>query len=195
MDLVRQLAPLMTPYLSITGLTGGHYTYKKRFADKPFPIVDLTMHQKKGALGGMLYMAIAAGANLQALARGQKLYVGSQSGPDRMFRGDGLRGGNFHHAQMRAGNNGQSLESYLAKGGKADVYAVSNAHLIELAESSSLLRGLLPMARGEVTLSRGRDYAGYWFEQLILRDELPQWAWNTQGIHAEAREVLAAYGV
>lgn len=36
-----------------------------------------------------------------------------QSGPDRMFRGDGQpKAMNFHHAQMRDGRNGQGLEHY-----------------------------------------------------------------------------------
>lgn len=194
-QLIREIAPYAVPYISITGLAGQSYTYRKRFGEKQFPVVAHTMHLKKGGVGAMMYLAVAAGADLLALKDGQRLYVGSQSGVDRMFRGDGLKGRNFHHAQMREGNGGHGLERYLAGGGAVDVYAIASEKLIKLTATSVRMRNLGPMARGEVTLPRGRDYAGYWFEQLVLREEHRQWAWNTHGVQAEARAVFEAYGI
>lgn len=56
------------------------------------------MHGKKCSGGSWLYIAIDDNADLSTLNNEQKLYVGSQS-QDRMFRGDGLKGKNFHHAE------------------------------------------------------------------------------------------------
>ena len=195
MDIVSELVPHMAPYLSINGLTGATYTYKARFGDKRFPIVEHKLHQKKGGTDSMLYLSIAADADLNALKPGQKLYVGAQSGIDRMFRGDGLKGQNFHHAQMRDGNAGCGLNSYLAAGGKVVIYAVNSMLLTKLTEKNTRFMGMAPMAKGSVKLSRGRDYAGFWFEQLILREEKSHWSWNSQGIQSEAQAILARHGV
>ncbi len=195
MEIIQDLSQHLVPYITLNGMTGELYTYEKRFGNKRFPVIEHTMHQKKGSLGSILYMAVESGANLRTLTKKQKLYVGSQSGPDRMFRGDKLKGTNFHHAQMRDGHNGHSLERYMEEGGKVDIYAVPSVRLIALADTSSKYKPLLPMAKGIVTLPRGRDYAGYWFEQLILREELAQWAWNTKGIDADAKAIFVDHGI
>lgn len=195
MDFIATIASHLTPYITISGLAGRSYTYKKRFGDQQFPVLTHTMHQRKGALGAMLYVAVAAEADLRQLRTGQKLYVGSQSAIDRMFRGDGMKGQNFHHAQMRDGNRGQGLEAYVARGGKVAIYALSSAKLAELAESVPALRNMRALTRGEVSLSRGRDHGGFWAEQIILRDELAQWAWNTQPASSEALAVLREQGL
>jgi hypothetical protein len=153
------------------------------------------MRRRKCGADSILYMAIAAGTDLWSPRLGQKLYVGSQSGIDRMFRGDGLKGQNFHHAEMRNGNNGQGLINYLTSGRQVDIFQIDSTKLVELTETVPRFLRLVPMARGIVTLPMGRNYAGYWFEQLILREERNQWAWNSQGIQAEAQQVFATHGV
>lgn len=195
MDIVQELAPIMRPYISITGASGSYYTYKKKFGERRFPAVEIRMRTAKGSFGAMLYIAVEAGSDLSNLAPGQKLYVGSSSAKDRMFRGDGFDGKNFHHEQMRTGNKDRNLERHIALGGQVDVYAASAAQLATLADTSERFKGMLPMARGEVALSRGRNHAGYWFEQLILRDQGSDWAWNSQGAHADAAAQLRARGL
>lgn len=195
MDLIATLASHLTPYITISGLAGHTYTYRKRFGDRQFPVMAHTMHQRKGAPGAMLYVAVAAEADLHQLKQGQKLYVGSQGSVDRMFRGDGLNGGNFHHAQMREGNHGQGLETHVACGGKVVIYAISSSKLAELADSIPQLRKFKQLASGEVALSRGRNHAGFWAEQTILRDELAQWAWNSQGTSSDSLAILRRCGI
>ena len=51
------------------------------------------------------------------------------------------------------------------------------------------------LASGIETLFRGGNYAGYWFEQLILREEFKQWAWNSKGADSNALQSLARYSV
>ena len=106
-----------------------------------------------------------------------------------------MKGGNFHHAQMREGNNGQGLLSYLARGRKVTIYRVSSADLMRLVDANSCMARYKPLVSGQLALSRGRDFAGYWFEQLILREEKCEWAWNTQGAHADAIQAMAAVGI
>lgn len=195
MDLIATIASQLTPYITISGLAGRTYTYRKRFGDRQFPVMAHTMHQRKGAPGAMLYVAVAAEADLSQLKQGQKLYVGSQGSVDRMFRGDGLNGENFHHAQMRDGNRGQGLETYVARGGKVVIYAVSSSKLAELAGKAPQLQNFKPFATGEAALSRGRNHAGFWAEQIILRDEHGQWAWNTQGASSDSLAMLKQYGI
>lgn len=195
MDITSLIAASAIPYISINGFTGGTYTYKARTKDLRHPIVEHRAHERKASAGSMIYLAVDSEANLLDLKAGEKLYVGSQSGIDRMFRGDGMKGGNFHHAQMREGNNGQGLLSYLARGRKVTIYRVSSADLMRLVDANSCMVRYKPLVSGRLALSRGRDFAGYWFEQLILRDEKSEWAWNTQGAHADAVQAMAAVGI
>lgn len=195
MDIISILAASAVPYIEINGLTGGTYTYKARTQDQRHPIVDHRMLEKKASAGSMLYLAVDADAELKKLKSTEKLYVGSQSDTDRMFRGDGMKGLNFHHAQMREGGGANGLISYLAKGKKVKIFRISSSDLKRLTESNLAMARYKPMVNGQLSLSRGRNFAGYWFEQLILRDEKPDWAWNTQGAHADAVAAMAAYGI
>lgn len=194
MDFVATIAPHVTPYLTISGLTGRTYTYEARFKKRRFPVLNHTMHQEKCAPGAMLYMAVAADADVRQLKPGEKLYVGSQCANDRMFRGDGLDGENFHHAEMREGNLGQGLEAYVAQGGKVTIYTLASATLVRLAAKVPALRKMGALARGEANLPL-RYHGGYWAEQLILRDEFAQWAWNTQPASYKALAVLREHGL
>ena len=195
MDIIKQLAPHFNPYISITNVSDNTYTYDARTKDKKLPVLNHILHQKKNCGDSMLYIAIPAGANVNKLNHGEKLYVGSQSATDRMFRGDGMKGLNFHHAEMRNGNNGNSLITYLNSGRSVDILNLKSQHLIELTKILPSFSKIEKLASGIDKLLRGGNYAGFWFEQLILRDELKDWAWNTKGADANALQALTRYGV
>lgn len=195
MDITSLIASAAVPYIAINGLSGKTYLYKVRTQEQKHPVVDHRMFERKASAGSMVYFAVDSEANLHNLKPGEKLYVGSQSSSDRMFRGDGMNGENFHHAQMREGNAGEGLLTYLAKGRKVTIYRVSSLDLKRLVETQSSMSRYQPMVNGQLALSRGRDLAGYWFEQLILREEKSEWAWNTQGAHADALKAIATVGI
>ena len=113
-------------------------------------------------------------ARLEALAQHERLYVGSQT-TDRMFRGDGMRGSNFHHAQMRAGNGADTPEAMLRSGQRIEIYRLDASSLKqEVADRPGLdaMRGLL---------ANQTKHPGYWLEQFILHQEQGNWRWNTSG--------------
>ena len=73
------------------------YNYLARKVENE-PVIEVTRHAQKCRIGeSWMYIAVPSGARLIDLGREEKLYVGAQT-TDRMFRGDGLGGDNFHHA-------------------------------------------------------------------------------------------------
>jgi hypothetical protein len=100
MDIISRLSSHFERYLTIERVhASATYDYRAR-GMYGLPVFVTTMHRPKCAGGSWTYIAVAHGANPAALIPGERLYVGSQT-MDRMFRGDGMRGTNFHHAQMR----------------------------------------------------------------------------------------------
>jgi hypothetical protein len=186
MDIVHLLAPFFERYITINGVVPGRtYNYAKR-GFKNLPVMDLTMHRTKCKPGSWLYVALKAGVPLSGLGQGDKLYVGSQTA-DRMFRGDGLAGRNFHHAQMRSGNGDSNLETFVRNGGRADIYRASSASLNEAVDRDEHLKRLAVFVR------QPSKHIGYWFEQAILTFEQDQWAWNTRQAESKAKNFVALF--
>ncbi len=115
MDIISTLAPLFERYITLESVhPSATYNYKAR-GMFGLPVFESTMHRPKCSGGSWTYVAVPGGAKLEALAAHERLYVGSQTG-DRMFRGDAMGGRNFHHAQMRSGNGGDTPEALLRSG-------------------------------------------------------------------------------
>lgn len=205
MPVTTLFAPSFKPYLSIDGIKIGHtYRYQAREDKLPngervpkfYPVVECRMHRTKHRLTPIVYIAVKAGADVCHLQPGEKLYVGSQTTADRMFRGDVPRGVlNFHHAQMRTGRNGANLQTYLEAGGKVDIYLAESDDLCGLVSTMPEHANLNRLLSGQVPFSHAthlkyKYHTGYWAEQLILRDELSQWAWNSEAPTKLAREAM-----
>ena len=137
----------------------------------------------KCKVSSWLYIAVLAGANLPSLTRREKLYVGSQT-VDRMFRGDGMGGQNFHHAAMRSGNGEDNLENILCYGEKVHIYLISGTSIAKAVEEVQYLGPFKPL------LHQPREHVGYWFEQFILYSEGKEWRWNKASAEAKARRVF-----
>ena len=183
--MVGPLAPWFERYITINRLVPGKtYNYAKR-GFKNLPVMDITMHRPKCTPDSWLYVTTPVPASLSKLSPADKLYVGSQTA-DRMFRGDGLKGSNFHHAQMRAGNGERNLEAFVRAGGKVDIHRASSAALREAVKKVDRLRCF------SILLQQPTKHAGYWFEQAILALEPGQWAWNTQGAEDKAKNIVAS---
>lgn len=195
MNLIAKIAQVAKPYITISGFTGETYTYAARTKNFAHPVVDHVMHEAKVLAGQMIYFVVPSDADLQSLNPREKLYIGSQGNTDRMFRGDNMGGKNFHHLQMRDGNGKPSLISYLRASGRLTIYRAASSDLSRMISEDTLLKPMLPLADGRIKLSRGRDHIGYWLEQLALRDELPEWQWNSAGAQAEAVAILKQLGL
>lgn len=182
-DLIRALSSHLEPYITLERVhPTATYDYKARDMFR-MPVIETTTHQPKVSDGSWLYVAVRAGAKLDALDPRDKLYVGSQT-VDRMFRGDGMKGRNFHHAQMRAGNGADTLCAYLRAGGRVTIHRISQDKLAQAVQAPALQRlGAL--------LSMHDKHLGYWFEQYVLAAEGDQWRWNTAGADAAAHRLLA----
>jgi len=185
LDFVRLLAPYFEPYITVNRiLPGSTYDYVKR-GFKGLPVLDITMHQPKCTPGSWLYVAVKAGATLARLEPDEKLYVGSQTA-DRMFRGDGMKGKNFHHAQMRAGNGDRNLENYVRAGGRVDIHRSRGNTIRRAIDEGKALKGFAPL------VAQATKHIAYWVEQIILASEPGQWAWNTNGADTATRRFVAS---
>lgn len=185
MNTLRLISPHLTPYLSITGLTGRTYTYRARYGDQPWPVVDLVMHRPKISGGSWLYVATDSEAG--PIRKCNLLYVGSQT-VDRMFRGDGMDGRNFHHEQMRNASSPMNMVRYLREGGKVHIHVISGPELASLAHSQPDWGDLRPL------VAQPSKHLGYWFEQAILMETKNHWIWNTNGPDRQAVQVLKTIG-
>ena len=186
MDVVELLAPYFERYVTLERVHPTKtYSYKAR-GFFGWPVIEITMHKPKCSAGSWLYLAAPVGADLAKLRPTEKLYIGSQTA-DRMFRGDGMDGLNFHHAQMRAGNGDDTPVNYLKAGGRIDLYRMAEPSMKRaLAEVSSLERIASPLA------AMTRKHLGYWLEQVILAKYSKQWRWNTAAANREAVRLVAA---
>ena len=197
MSTIRKLSRYFQRYITITGFTGETYTYVARSRDKKnpekYPVLDCQLHREKCKPGSWLYIAVEGNSDLINLDNAQKLYVGSQK-KDRMFRGDGLNGVNFHHREMRKGNGQNNLEEYLQKGGTVDIYIISKDVLERAARESPELKYIAQiLADDKLKEDKSVDFPGYWYEQTILYEEKSSWSWNTKGATSNAQEVINKY--
>lgn len=185
MNALEMLAPYFERYLTLERVhPTATYNYRARgFLN--WPVIDLTMHRPKCTPGSWLYVAVPTDTALSRLSADQKLYVGSQTG-DRMFRGDGMRGCNFHHAQMRAGNGGDTLIGYLLSGQRVDIHRVGESSMRRaLSEVLSLTKVACALK------SMTKKHLGYWLEHLILALEPKQWRWNTAAADRHAVRIAS----
>jgi hypothetical protein len=185
-DLLASLAPHFERYLTLQRVhPTATYNYKARGFFN-WPVIDVTMHRPKCTPGSWLYVAVLKDADLSSLRSDEKLYIGSQTG-DRMFRGDGMSGRNFHHAQMRAGNGDDTPVNYLRSGRRVDLHRLGEGSMRRaLAEVPSLSK--LAVAINSST----RNHLGYWLEHLILAKEPKHWRWNTAAADREAVRMMSA---
>lgn len=183
MSLINHLAPRFERYLTLERVhPQATYNYKARnFFD--LPVIESTFHAPKCRPDSWLYVAAPTGIFLADLSSSDKLYVGSQTA-DRMFRGDGKGGKNFHHAQMRAGNGNDTLVEYLRAGHRVDIHRIAAAALRQAVAETAPLRCLTPL------LGQPTQHVGYWFEQLVLHQEGRAWRWNTAPVEGPALAVL-----
>jgi hypothetical protein len=198
-NIVNLLAKHFTPYISVTGLVENQtYPYReseKGFPNERFPIVSLVLHLEKckGKGKSWLYIAVDEDADLSTLDDKQQLYVGSQT-EDRMFRGAGLKGKNFHHNEMRKGNGEQNLINYLQSEKKVKIYVIAGSKLSSLVEQLEDFKGLPPLIN-RPSFNSKENHPGFWFEQLILRESSTQWAWNTNGADKKAIKIMNELGL
>lgn len=183
MSVLASLAPYFEHYLTLVHPTAT-YNYKARGFFN-WPVIDVTMHRPKCTPGSWLYVAVPAGADLAALRHYERLYIGSQTG-DRMFRGDGMRGCNFHHAQMRAGNGDDNPINYLRSGRCVDLHRVNEA---SMKRALSDVPSFVALAAILNTVTK--SHLGYWLEHIVLAAEARQWRWNTAAADHEAVRVAA----
>lgn len=154
-----------------------HRTYN--YAKRGFfglPVIDVERHGPKCRIGEpWIYFAVPGEARLAALSLHDRLYVGAQT-QDRMFRGDGMGGDNFHHAEMRAGKGNDSLVAMLKTGTKIAIYRALAERVAEVIKSSPDLDRLQALAQQPRTSTK---HLGWWYEQYMLHSEAGQWRWNS----------------
>ncbi|MFB9886909.1 hypothetical protein [Balneatrix alpica] len=179
LDLIPEISSLAQKYVTLNGInpskTYDYVTKTRKF--RGLPIIDSILHARKCGSGeSWLYVAVPLGAELSQLSAQDRLYIGAQT-QDRMFRGDGLNGKNFHHAEMRAGKGEDNLENYLKSGKKAVIYRF-NAYRIEaLVRRQPQLSELLVLLDQRRTPTK---HLAWWFEQYALYCEPNVWRWNVQ---------------
>jgi hypothetical protein len=183
-NLIAHLTPVAERYLTLLRVhPSKRYNYAKRgYFD--LPVIEVERHGPKCKIGeSWLYFAVPSDAKLGSLDPNDRLYVGAQT-QDRMFRGDGLDGDNYHHAEMRKGNGENNPVSFLGTGKQIVIFrarADSIAHLV------SRVSELQPIQLLAEQPSTPKKHLGWWYEQYVLYSEQKQWRWNT----AEADKSLA----
>lgn len=192
MDTLALVAPHLQSYLTINTFADYTYTYAARTGSKPWQGVECIWHRKKISGGSWLYVATDASEGPAAGPAARLLYVGSQTA-DRMFRGDfpsghPLKGKNFHHAQLRNDGGADNLVEHLARGHKAHIHVIPGEVLTRLTAERREWARLAPLTR------QPSDHVAYWFEQAILMESKPRFAWNVRNADANAMNVLRALG-
>jgi hypothetical protein len=191
-DLLPFIAPLFEHYVTLHRVHPRRtYCYEKRGVSG-FPVIECTRHRPKCKEGdSWLYVATSTGADLRRLQKDEKLYVGSQT-QDRMFRGDGLDGANFHHAEMRKGNKFDTSDTpvaFLQSGRAIEIYRIPSAAIAAVVSKTPELTFLAPLPRQSRT---SRKHLGYWFEQYMLVVEPPPlWRWNSSTANRALAHILA----
>ena len=187
-SLLPQLASSFSRYLTIENANPNKtYNYATR-GHFNFPIFKVTQHAPKCKIGeSWLYIAVPVGSSIRALAENERLYVGAQT-QDRMFRGDGMGGNNFHHAEMRAGNGQDNPELFLKSGNKIEILRISADSIIEKVASAPELTCLALLLQQP---KHAKRHIGWWFEQYLLFTEPKRWRWNTDPADKIVGQVLA----
>ena len=187
MDILRYLAPSFEHYLTLERV---HPTRTYNYAKRGYvglPVIEVAQHRPKCKIGeSWLYVAIPADARLGALNSAEKLYVGAQT-QDRMFRGDGMRGSNYHHAEMRAGNGNDNPISFLNGARKIHIHRISADAIGAIVSKTPAMTSLAKLLLQPRT---ARKHVGYWFEQFILFHEHAHWRWNTAPAEDGVRRIL-----
>lgn len=170
------LSPVAERYLTLLRVhPTKRYSYEKRGL-RDLPVIEIDQHAPKCKQGeSWLYFAVPASADLRALRPDERLYVGAQT-QDRMFRGDGLNGSNYHHAEMRAGNGTDTPVDFLSVGHQIAIYRVSADRIADQVRRTPVLEPLTALL---VQPRTPRKHLGWWFEQYILFAERGLWRWNT----------------
>jgi len=186
-DLIQNISPLAQKYITLKRVnTSQTYNYAAR-GFYELPVIDTVLHAPKCSIGeSWLYFAIPSNIALNLLKPDDRLYIGAQT-QDRMFRGDGLGGNNFHHAEIRAGNGADTPVAFLKSGREVTIYRV-NAFKIE-----ALLHREVELASLKALLNQKRTakkHLSWWFEQYVLYSEPTQWRWNTD---PASKEVSALF--
>lgn len=175
-DFFEFIIPFGEKYIELVNVSDNEtYDYKARnMFNLPVIKNNRLLYKCKNGESWM-YIAIPSEKTLTTLSDNDYLYVGAQT-QDRMFRGDGFKGANFHHKEMRAGNASDSLVNYLKVTGSVDIYRF-DAYQIEKA---ILQTECLPV---EFLIHKPRTktkHLGYWFEQYLLKQKSHLWRWNTK---------------
>ncbi len=175
-SLIPHLSAVAERYLTLLRVDPQRtYDYAARKL-RGLEVIEVDHHAPKCRVGeSWLYFAVGASTDLTAMTSEDRLYVGAQTG-DRMFRGDGLKGKNFHHAQMRAGNGKDTLSSYLIGGRQIAIYRVPAAVIARQVQDTAILQPLRILLSQPVTSVK---HLGWWFEQYVLFTERGLWRWNT----------------
>jgi hypothetical protein len=170
-DLLCALAESFEHYLTLVRVVPGKtYDYAAR-GDFNLPVIEHVRHANKCApVGEWTYIAVPSGEDLMSLGPNSRLYVGAQTS-DRMFRGDKIKGENFHHRQMRRGKTDDNLVNYLSSTGAVDIHRLP---LHSLRSERAVDWAVEKLARLPTS---NRSHLGYWVEQLLLAQH-PGWRWN-----------------
>ena len=151
------------------------YNYKARGFSN-LPVVQHEIHAPKCAQGeSWTYYVLPVGVKPNEAGEEHRLYVGAQT-QDRMFRGDGLKGNNYHHAEMRAGKNGNNLVSYIRAHGSVVIYRVNAAKVVALINSNTGLSSLELLLQQPIS---SKKHMGWWLEQYMLYSQPNIWQWNS----------------
>lgn len=175
-NLISYLAPVAEHYLTLRKV---NLTKRYNYAARGFinlPTIEVDQHGSKCKQGeSWLYFAVPAVASLTSLTPEDRLYIGAQT-QDRMFRGDGLDGQNYHHAEMRSGNGQDNLIDFLLSGQHVVVYRIPAQRIADLISDEQSLNTLQILS---VQPKTSKKHLGWWFEQYILFSEPKQWRWNS----------------
>lgn len=187
MSTLNSFAKYFDKYIELHEFTGDTYTYKARSV-KPFREIRSTFYQTKSQAKNIVYIALDSNADINNLQDKDKLYIGSQT-VDRMHRGDGKGGKNFHHKEMRTGNGSENLENYLKQGNSVTVYILDKAKIESITQNDPDLIHLHEYVRNNSNPKK-IGYYGYWIEQLILHEEGQNWSWNKKGAEVNVRTLM-----
>ena len=175
-NLISSAAPVAERYLT---LLRAHPTRTYNYAKRGYfdlPIIEVEQHGPKCKQGeSWIYIAVPNGADLLTLKAGERLYVGAQT-QDRMFRGDGMDGSNYHHAEMRAGNGNDTPLNFLRAGNRIAIYRAQAERIAAIVQAQPALSRLQILLQQPRTPTK---HLGWWFEQYVLFSEPNQWRWNT----------------
>ena len=187
LDLITVASEYAQKYITLKGV---HPTQKYSYAARGFQnlsVIEHELHAPKCKSGeSWLYFALPKGLSLKSIEEGDRLYVGAQT-QDRMFRGDGFRGANFHHADMRAGNGSDNPVNFLNSGQQIEIFRINALKIERMVPTNQALSELTPILCQPRT---SKKHLGWWFEQYVLYCEPNIWRWNTD---PAAKDLAAIY--